>query len=72
MGLGRYWRASANARQDLKGFGLLSAGLGVTYEDECIILTAALERSRTRDRDLEPKTTVFFRIALKNLGNVGS
>ncbi len=72
VGLGRYWRASANARQDLKGFGLLSAGLGVTYEDECIILTAALERSRTRDRDLEPKTTVFFRIVLKHLGGVGS
>ncbi len=72
VGLGRYWRASANARQDLKGFGLLSAGLGVTYEDECFILTAALERSRTRDRDLEPKTTVFFRIALKHLGDVGS
>ncbi len=72
VGLGRYWRASANARQDLKGFGLLSAGLGVTYEDECFLLTAALERSRTRDRDLEPKTTVFFRIVLKHLGNVGS
>jgi LPS-assembly protein len=72
VGLGRYWRASANVRQDLKGVGLLSAGVGFTYEDECFIFNVALERSRTRDRDLEPTNTVFFKIDLKTLGNVGS
>jgi len=36
--------------------------------DECIGFSLIAERSFTRDRDVEPSTSIKFRFLLQNLG----
>lgn len=73
VGLGRYWSASANIRQDLtEEGGILSSGFGVTYQDECFIIKTSFNRKFTRDRDLEPSDTVFVQVIFKHLGEFQS
>lgn len=63
------WSASGVYRRNLsEQGGTITAGVGIVYENECIIFTADLRRDFTRDRDVKPSTSVNFRIALKNLG----
>ena len=63
------WSAFGSARRDLTDDGkLLSASIGLVYENECIELGASFDRRTTRDRDVEPSTSVNFTVRLKNLG----
>ncbi|NVJ99261.1 MAG: LPS-assembly protein LptD [Alphaproteobacteria bacterium] len=41
---------------------------GVAYSNECIELGLRLRETFTRDRDVEPGTSILFRLKLKNLG----
>ncbi len=50
--------------------GTRLAALGLTYGDECLIAGITYERRFTRDQDIEPGTTVFFRIIFKHLGGI--
>ena len=69
--ISNYWRLNANARRDLTADGgFISYGGGLTYEDECFILDTTLNRSFTRDRDLEPTDSIFFKLTFKHLGEV--
>ncbi|MCZ6481797.1 MAG: hypothetical protein O6757_00905, partial [Alphaproteobacteria bacterium] len=69
--ISNYWRLNANARRDLTADGgFISYGGGLTYEDECFILDTTLNRSFTRDRDLEPTDSIFFKFTFKHLGEV--
>ena len=64
----RFWTATAESRRDLTGEGdQIKAGAALTYLDECIGLTLAVERSFTRDRDVQPSTSFIVRFTLKNL-----
>lgn len=42
--------------------------IGVSYANECIELGVRLKETFTRDRDVEPGTSILFRLKLKNLG----
>lgn len=42
--------------------------VGVAYTNECIELGLRLRETFTRDRDVEPGTSILFRLKLKNLG----
>jgi LPS-assembly protein len=64
----RYWAIDGNIRSDLTGFGLISAGGGITYEDECVILGLRVQRRFTSDRDSPPDTSVIFVVKLLHLG----
>ncbi|MGB8275446.1 MAG: LPS-assembly protein LptD [Alphaproteobacteria bacterium] len=66
----KYWSLAARARQDLKGAGTLTSGLRAIYEDECFKITADFIRNRTRDREIQPTTTILFRLVFKNIGEV--
>ncbi|MDP6786143.1 MAG: LPS assembly protein LptD [Rhodospirillales bacterium] len=71
--LSRYWRAKISGIRDLTGDGaMLSAGLGLTYEDECLVFTSELTRTFFRDRDLTPTDAVVFRVNFKTLGEVAT
>ena len=62
---------SAGVRQDLVIDRPVTYAFGLVYNHPCLVLVAGLERDYTRDRDVEPGTTLIVRIVLKNLGEVG-
>ncbi|MEE9301134.1 MAG: LPS assembly protein LptD, partial [Alphaproteobacteria bacterium] len=63
------WKITGSYRRDLTpDGGTINGGVGLQYENECVILTVRANRSFTRDRDIEPETNVLFRIQLKHLG----
>jgi LPS-assembly protein len=67
--LGENWSAQASWRRDLgDGGGNISAAFGLLYEDECIRFSAGVRRNFTRDRDVEPSTSINIRVSLKHLG----
>ena len=71
--LSRYWRTKISGIRDLTGDGaMLSAGMGLTYEDECLVFTSELTRTFFRDRDLTPTDAVIFRVTFKTLGEVAT
>lgn len=65
------WWFTGNARRDLRRAAMVSDGLGVTYQDECFLFTLAFDQSFIRDRDIEPDTSLTFRIQLVTLGEFG-
>lgn len=48
--------------------GSVEYSIGVEYENECIQLGLRLKETFTRDRDVEPGTSIMFRLKLTNLG----
>ncbi len=63
------WIASLESRRDLRdGGSQIRAGAGLQYLDECIGFGFTVERNFTRDRDVEPSTSINFRFLLQNLG----
>lgn len=48
--------------------GPVQYSVGVEYVNECIELGLRLRETFTRDRDVEPGTTIMFRLKLTNLG----
>ena len=66
--LGPQWSFSAFHRRDLAESQSINMGAGLTYQNECIQFTTEIRRDFTRDRDLEPDTSINFVIKLRNLG----
>ncbi|HZD25387.1 MAG TPA: LPS assembly protein LptD [Alphaproteobacteria bacterium] len=66
--LDQYWSAMIDNRRDLTGDGSqIRSGAGLRYRDECIDILLTYDRRFTRDRDIEPSTSINLRIVLKNL-----
>lgn len=67
--ISRYWSVTGRTRRDLTeaNGGTINYGVGLIYEDECFSTFIEFEREFTSDRDIEPSTSVSFRIRLKNL-----
>ena len=64
-----FWRISAGTRRDLTGSGgTINWNGAVTYEDECLLFTTNLVKNFTRDRDVQPETSLLFTIRFKHLG----
>lgn len=63
----KHWTVSTSSRRDLRLDQLTFTGFGLTYANECIAISAVAQRDFTRDRDVEPDTSVFFTFSLKNL-----
>jgi lipopolysaccharide assembly outer membrane protein LptD (OstA) len=62
------WQATGSIRRDLTGGGrTIAEAVGVTYENECIVISVLGLRRLTRDRDAEPETGVRVRVRLKTL-----
>jgi LPS-assembly protein len=71
IGLTRYWRLGLSTTRDLVGdVGSLSSAASAIYQDECLAFTVTIAHSGTRDRDIEPGTSVYFTLVLKNLGEL--
>jgi LPS-assembly protein len=73
LGLTRYWRLAFSTTRDLNGDQDTLSTVGqAIYQDECLAFTFTIAQSGTRDRDIEPGTSVFFTVVLKNLGELVS
>jgi LPS-assembly protein len=61
------WSLLGRARRDLARGRWINAGVGLRYENECLIFEFAVERDFAHDRDVEPSTNFNLRVILKQL-----
>lgn len=59
------WRASADWRYDLVENRSSTAGIGITYENECVEVDFSVRRRYTSSSSLEPSTSLGFTIGLR-------
>lgn len=59
------WRARADWRYDLIENRSSTAGIGVTYENECVEVDFSVRRRYTSSTSLEPSTSLGFTIGLR-------
>ncbi len=64
----RYWSVSAFNRRDITNDRTIDMGVGVLYEDECLLFSTQLTRRFNEDRDVQPETLLQFTVRLKHLG----
>ena len=69
--LNKEWTAFGNIYYDVKNGFRLQDGIGLSYENECLVLSLAYKETFTADRDLEPEKSLFFQITLKTIGGTG-
>jgi len=62
------WSFRASGRRNLVEDEMVRAQASFVYEDECTNFEIAIRRRFTRFRDIEPATSIFFRVRLKTLG----
>lgn len=66
--IAKNWRILGSYTHDIDRKASIEARGGVYYEDECLRFGVILDKRYTRDRDIEPDTSIILKIALKNLG----
>ncbi|NQU56226.1 MAG: LPS-assembly protein LptD [Rhodospirillales bacterium] len=64
------WRSSISATRDLAENDLRTMALNLTYEDECLLFSTALNRTFFQNQELHPEDSIIFRIMFKTLGEV--
>jgi LPS-assembly protein len=73
--VGNYWQAGAFGRYNLEEKKPVSAGLNLTYEDECLIFTTSYTRNwaevNTTGSLYPSGDTLLFRVGFKTLGDFG-
>lgn len=62
------WSATAFTRRELGLHSTIGSNAGVFYQDECLIFGVIYDRRYTRDRDIQPSSSINFKISLLNLG----
>ncbi|MBI1210125.1 MAG: LPS assembly protein LptD [Alphaproteobacteria bacterium] len=62
-----YWWIDAAGRRNLEDDKMIESRFGIAYEDECAVFGIDLRRRFTRDRDIEPATSLLFTFRLKGL-----
>ncbi|MCP1335651.1 LPS-assembly protein LptD [Futiania mangrovi] len=62
------WAVRGGWRRDLDASRSVEAGAGLFYADECLEVELSVRRRFTRDRDIEPSTSLNLRINLLTLG----
>lgn len=66
--LNRNWTWTALARHDLSdNGGMVQAGTGLQFNNECVTIATGVNRRYIRDRDVEPNTSFTVQVFLKNL-----
>ncbi|MEM9342661.1 MAG: LPS assembly protein LptD [Pseudomonadota bacterium] len=65
------WKTSAEWRYDADSGATTRAGVGVTFENECLRVDLSLSRRFTSSTNVEPATELDLRIALTGFGTGG-
>ncbi|WP_298857014.1 LPS assembly protein LptD [uncultured Sulfitobacter sp.] len=63
--INEFWTASADWRYDIASDRAATAGLGLSYENECVTLNLTVERSYTTSTSVEPSTDFGFNVGLR-------
>ncbi len=67
--LTKNWRVFSGGVRDLNiNNGMRALNFGLEYQNDCFRVTTTATRSYTRDRDIEPNTSVIILLSFKNLG----
>ena len=62
------WTWTLNGRRDMEDDGgMIRAGTGLVFQNECVTLGTSINRYYIRDRDVEPSTSVKLEVLLRNL-----
>lgn len=71
--INEFWTASADWRYDIASDRAATAGLGLSYENECVTLNLTVERSYTTSTSVEPSTDFGFNVGLRGFSaNTGT
>mgnify|MGYP003667319038 FL=1 len=70
--LSRFWSVKASLQRDLEINKNLKSRVGFVYQDECFLFDITFERKNFQDAEVKSDTSVFIRIGLKNLGELGN
>jgi len=60
-----YWTVSADWRFDVADDRAATAGLGLTYNNECVSVDLSVRRRYTSSTSLEPSTNIGFNVGLR-------
>ncbi|MBW4960941.1 LPS-assembly protein LptD [Sulfitobacter sp. CW3] len=60
-----HWTASADVRYDVDNDRAATAGLGLTYNNECVSVDLSVRRRYTSSTSVEPSTDIGFNIGLR-------
>ena len=63
--INNYWTAAANWRFDLADDRAATAGLGLSYNNECVTVDLSVSRRYTSSTSVEPSTDLGFTIGLR-------
>ena len=63
--INRHWTASADWRFDVADDRAASAGLGLTYNNECVSVDLSVQRRYSTSTSVEPSTNIGFNIGLR-------
>ena len=63
--LSRHWTGSANWRYDIESERNVTAGIGLTYTNECVEATISASRRFTSSTNLEPSTDISLTVSLR-------
>lgn len=63
--INRQWTASADWRFDMADDRAASAGLGLTYNNECVSVDLSVNRRYSTSTSVEPSTNIGFNIGLR-------
>ncbi|MEX1147439.1 MAG: LPS assembly protein LptD [Sphingomonadales bacterium] len=63
-----HWTLAGSHTRSLDRGEAVATRIGLIYEDECLRFGVAYDQRFTRDRDIEPGTSIIFTISLANLG----
>ncbi|MEO0389705.1 MAG: LPS assembly protein LptD [Pseudomonadota bacterium] len=63
--INKHWSLTSNWRYDLDDDRAVNAGIGLTYDNECVSAKFTVERSYTSSTSVEPFTNLGFRVSLR-------
>lgn len=63
--ISRHWAATADYRFDIADDRSATAGLGLTYNNECVSMDLAVERRYSSSTSVEPTTNFGFNVGLR-------
>ena len=67
----QHWSVALGHRQNLgANGGSIRTDVGITYEDECVVIGLDLANDNTQDRDFKKGIAVLLRLNLKTIGDI--
>ena len=69
--LSQNWSMAFSHRQNLTASGgAIRTDVGITYEDECVVLGLDFAKDNTQDRDFKKGLAVVLRLSMKTIGDL--